>query len=517
MTLGPGSETQTDMYDVILIGSGISALTSAALLAKKGKSVLVLEQYSKPGGYMHSFRRFGLTYDSGAHYFGSLDKGQPFRILLEYLDVLNDESFAETFLELDPKAFDVFKFPDGDVSFARGYDNVISELSTLFPNERAAIRAYFEEIQKIVAVFPTYTFDDEMDPERAMIPLETPLKAFVEKLTSNAKLQSVFYAYCNLHGVNPEDTPLGFHAIVTDSLIQGPYGMLDSGDGLSRRFVKAIEAKGGKVLTKHKVTELKLRDRQITEVVCENGARFRGEWIISTAHPKATLRLLEHTRDFTPAFRDRVTNLKESPPIFGVYAKTAGSALLQPKRNYYYFKSSDPKAMFQMGKPNEEPTVVFASTAKRDWTPGSETPLPVSLLSPCEYEWFKPWKDERYGKRSDAYNEFKAGLAKQSLALVARYDKELVDGIKAEVTSSPLTNLHYNGSEEGTAYGIYHSIQNTGGRALGPRTKISNLLLAGQNYLFPGLLGAAISGLRTSAHIVGMKPVLKELKEMRLR
>ncbi|RYZ76854.1 MAG: NAD(P)/FAD-dependent oxidoreductase, partial [Proteobacteria bacterium] len=178
-----------EQADVVIIGSGISALTSAALLAKKGKSVIVLEQYSKPGGYMHSFKRFGLTYDSGAHYFGSLDKGQPFRILLEYLNVLNDEGFKQTFLELDPKAFDVFKFPDGDVSFPRGYDNVISELSSLFPNERHAIKTYFDEIKRVVQFFPTYVFDDETDPESAMIPLETSLKSFVEKLTQNSKLQ----------------------------------------------------------------------------------------------------------------------------------------------------------------------------------------------------------------------------------------------------------------------------------------------------------------------------------------
>ncbi|MES2855943.1 MAG: hypothetical protein V4692_08765, partial [Bdellovibrionota bacterium] len=54
----------------------------------------------------------------------------------------------------------------------------------------------------------------------------------------------------------------------------------------------------------------------------------------------------------------------------------------------------------------------------------------------------------------------------------------------------------------------------TGGRAIGPRTKIINLMVTGQSCLFPGLLGAAIAGLRTTSHIIGMKPILRELKEM---
>lgn len=502
--------------DVIIVGSGISALVSAALLAKKGKSVIVLEQYSKPGGYMHSFRRFGETFDSGAHYMGGLAKGQPFRVLLEYLGVINDQNFDDFFVHLDSKAFDVMKFPEGDVHIPEGHENIISELSAIFPNERVGIRAYFEEIKRVVDFFPTYVFDDEMDPMKAAGCLEMPLKTFVEKQTQDRRLQSVLYAYCNLYGVEPQDSPLGFHAIVTDSLLQSCYGMRGGGDRFVKRFVEVIEQAGGKVLTKHRVSKFLLNDRTLKEVVCENGATFSGEWVISTLHPRRTFELLENDSALTPAFRERVANLRETQGIFGIYAKTAGSPGLKPTRNYYYFKSSDPVAMFKPFKKNEEPPVVFASSAARD-REINQGPLPVSFLSPTFASWFKPWENERYGKRSDGYNDFKNGLADQALSLVSRYDADLVRGIEAKTMSTPLTNLHFNGSHEGSAYGIYHSIQNTGGRAIGPRTKIINLLVAGQNYLFPGLLGAAISGLRTSANIVGMKPILKELKEMRFK
>ena len=99
--------------DVIIIGSGISALTCAALLTKQGRKVLVLEQYKKPGGYLHGFERFGHHFDTGAHYVGAMQEGQPFQALLEYLGVYS----PELFVPLDSTGFDVFHFPERTVVF----------------------------------------------------------------------------------------------------------------------------------------------------------------------------------------------------------------------------------------------------------------------------------------------------------------------------------------------------------------------------------------------------------------
>lgn len=51
--------------DAIVIGSGISGLTTASLLAKAGKKVLVLEQHDQAGGCCHTFVEKGFEFDSG--------------------------------------------------------------------------------------------------------------------------------------------------------------------------------------------------------------------------------------------------------------------------------------------------------------------------------------------------------------------------------------------------------------------------------------------------------------------
>ncbi|MEJ8801816.1 phytoene desaturase family protein [Pontibacter sp. H249] len=72
-------------YDVILIGSGFGALTAAALLAKRGLSVCILEQAKYPGGCATSYKRKGYWFETGATTLVGLDDDMPLRYLLDEL------------------------------------------------------------------------------------------------------------------------------------------------------------------------------------------------------------------------------------------------------------------------------------------------------------------------------------------------------------------------------------------------------------------------------------------------
>src|SRR5665648_248385 len=93
--------------DTVIIGSGVSGLTAALILAKEGRRVLVLEQHSRPGGLMQNFRRGSLVFPTGVHRLGALDKGQILWRYFKYLGVLDNLDLVR----MSPEGFEEYCFP----------------------------------------------------------------------------------------------------------------------------------------------------------------------------------------------------------------------------------------------------------------------------------------------------------------------------------------------------------------------------------------------------------------------
>ncbi len=122
-------------YDAIVIGSGISGLTAAALLTKFGdKRDLVLERHYTAGGFTQSFTRPGYEWDAGGHHIGQVLRPGSLASRL-FHTVTNEEIRWATLGEVYDRVF------PGDMTFdlVAGAERLLDAFYQAMPQARGRV------------------------------------------------------------------------------------------------------------------------------------------------------------------------------------------------------------------------------------------------------------------------------------------------------------------------------------------------------------------------------------------
>ena len=126
-------------YDAIVVGGGIAGLTSAAFLAKAGRSVILFEQQDKTGGLVQTFERNGVYFDGGLR---SIENSGIVFPMLKQLGIEIDFIKSDVSIGI---ANQVIKLKDKTSVF--DYEEF---LKTQFPENKDDVTAIIEEIRKIM-------------------------------------------------------------------------------------------------------------------------------------------------------------------------------------------------------------------------------------------------------------------------------------------------------------------------------------------------------------------------------
>lgn len=492
-------------YDAVIIGSGVSGMTVAIILAKEGRRVLVLEQHSRPGGLMQHFRRKALVFPTGVHRLGSLDEGQILSRYFQYLGVLDKLCLKR----MSADGFEEYSFPGLRFRVPMGQEAFRERLYQYFPREKVAIDQFCMDMNRLVSQFPLYNLLNESE-RSAPILESTSLASYLDYLNCSRELKGILSANNPLYGIPPGECPLHTHFLVTDSFLNSSWRVDENATPLADAFSHSFLAQGGEIRCNALVTMISVTGGQTDGVVLSNGEDIPSDLVIYTGHPRQILDLCP-PGTFRPAFRHRLEDTQDTFGAFALALSWGHPDCTLVQCDTFIYNSWDTEAQYRQKvvSLSQRPSMIYCCAIPQK----PNTEYAVTALVGVAPEEMAPFELTRGGERSEAYQAAKRSLARRILDTLQEHWPKQAPYLKMVDACTPLTFRDYTLTPRGTAFGIIKSAGNFRHAQLSTETKVKNLFLAGQSIIQPGVLGALISGVYTGTAILGRNYLMNKIKE----
>lgn len=499
---------------VIIIGGGLGGLFTGALLAKEGYRVTVLEQNAVAGGGLQTFRRGGLTFETGMHILGGLRRGGSVHKICQYLGIMQqlqlrdvDHDCIDSITYLNTQPATTYRIPEGRQAFT-------SYFVSLFPHEAEGIRQYVDALYRLADEVDFFYLRESNSQLYAHS--EQFLWAASDLIAHYVKdehLRDVL-AYMNpMYGGVEGHTPAYIHALINVLYIDGPSRFVGGSQQMADALVQVIGQGGGRVVTGERVTALHVDpNRRCTSVTTATDHDYSADYYISAIHPQQLISLAADGV-LPKSYRARVGSIPNTYSAFIVYVKLYPNSF--PYINHTCYFQDDYGRVWHHS--DYDP-------ADADWPHGmmymtppdaDQGPYASKLIVNCimPFSAVARWADTTVGRRGEDYE----GWKQLHVQRVLRRMEQLHPGFSGMVSqvwaSSPLTIRDFYGQPEGALYGVRKDCQNIMLSQLPIWTKVSNLLLTGQNVNLHGICGVPLTAVNTVEAIIGQGRLVRRINE----
>jgi all-trans-retinol 13,14-reductase len=514
-----------DSYNTIIIGSGMGGLTTAAILAKQGQKVLVLERHYTAGGFTHVFKRKSYEWDVGIHYIGEVQRENS--MLKKLFDYVSDGELKWADMG---EVYDRIIIGDKHYDFVKGVKNFKEKMIGYFPEEEKAINSYINLVFKAVKTSKNYYISKAISPFWNVFVgrfLKKPFYNFSDKttyqvlssLTKNEDLIKVLTGQYGDYGLPPKQSSFSMHASVARHYFDGGNFPVGGSSQIVKTIDPVIESAGGTILVSAEVDQVIIENNLAIGVKMKDGKEFLAKNIVSSAGIITTYnKLLPPSIVKKHQLNKQLQKVKPSVAHVSLYIGLEGSPedLKIPKTNYWIYPEKGnhdtcvKNYLEDLSQPFPVVYMSFPCAKDPDWSnryPGKSS---IDIITLVPYETFEKWSDTSWKKRGDDYETIKENIAQRLLKELYKQLPQVEGKINCYELSTPLTTQHFVNYHKGEVYGLDHSPSRFRQSFLKPRTPIKNFYLTGQDIVTAGVGGALFSGVLTAMAITG-KNVLKKV------
>ena len=496
-----------DAYDVVVIGAGLGGMTAASLLAKRGLSVLMIEQQGKPGGSCTSFRRGGVTFDVGtAMLYGFGERGfKPFRFLFneleEPVEVVAHATLARMTFEGQPVTF----WPD--------IERFLQELDRLFPEEHDGLRAFYRDLyamyENIVLKNEVIVPPSEFSPRQGLRSLlsgplqtlkmlkllDTSVRSLLDRYFTSQAVINFFDKLCSAYCYTTSDeTPAVLAATMfIDNHIGGVYYPAGGAQMLPNKLEKAFERLGGQVLYHTLVDEILIRDGRAYGVRLANGVEIQAERVIANATVWNLYGKLVRPEHIPPERLAWVRGLVPTFPSMTLYLVVDRAALPADVLPWEVFIEN--RAVI------DSSDLTLYVNALVDETLGPPGKLVITAIAPNLEPWPGPGSAEDH---SAAYFAQKRAQAQRMLDQIEQHFPGFGSHIETLIVGTPTTIERYLLKNGGAVGGPKNMLGQHMLRRLHAKSEWKNLYVCGDSTVMAtGAPATVVSGVGAANRVLG--------------
>lgn len=486
---------------VHIIGGGVGGLFTAALLAKEGFRVTVLERSPHLGGGLQSFTRRGVAFDAGMHIVGGLCPGGSLHRICRYLGILDEISYRP----VDADCMDeVFCFADGHTyRIPQGREPFAEFFQRTFPGEREAVRRYTDRLFGMAEQVDFFFLRPGSESGPGSDPAFYQSSAqLIADHVRDPRLRSLLAYLSPLCGGEAGHTPAYIFALINYLYVTGQFRFEGPAEQLADALVRRIRQWGGEVLVNAEVTGVGFEDGKVKTLATADGRVFETDAVVSSIHPQSLLKTIDGQL-FTKAARNRLAAAPNNYSAYCVYVVLKEGTF--PYINHPCYCLDRYEDVWEFGRyvPERWPrSFVYYTPCVRGQGPYARA-LQVFVFSP--FSMCERWAGTTVGRRGAEYEEWKARHTDLILRKLEQRHPGLRACVEAVYDATPLTIRDYFNEPEGALYGLRKDSRDPYAGYLPLRTKVGNFFMTGQNVYLHGCCGAPLTAVMTAEAVMGEK------------